>query len=96
MLHLQTHFHHPFDGHTSCFPLDYFTVNLQRFSFMTFTVINSKNSVLKYGLQACYKTCHELSYNVINTSNNKHSKDLEALDKEATEQAVQCSMVCLQ
>lgn len=63
---------------------NYFTVNLKGLSFMTFNVINSKNSVLKYGLQPCTRTCHGLSYNVINTSNNKHSKDLEALDKEAT------------
>lgn len=41
-------------------------------------------------------TWHELSYNVINTSNNKYAMDLEALDKETTWQAVQCSMVCLQ
>lgn len=76
--------HHPFDGHTSCLLLDYFTVNFKRFSSTTFNVINSKNSVLKYGLQPCTKTCHGLSYNVKNISNNKRSKDLEALDKEAT------------
>lgn len=29
-------------------------------------------------------TWHELSYNVINTSNNKYAMDLEALDKETT------------
>lgn len=39
---------------------------------------------------------HEASCNVINISNNKLTKDLEALDKETTGQAVQCSMVCLQ
>lgn len=41
-------------------------------------------------------TQHELRYNVTNTSNNKHAKDFEALDKETTLQAVQYSMVCLQ
>lgn len=51
---------------------------------MTFNVINSKISVLKCGLQPCTETCYGLGYNVINTSNNKHSKDLEALNKEAT------------
>lgn len=47
-------------------------------------------------MQWKWGTQHELSYNVINTSNNKHTKDLETLDKETTWQAVQYSMVCLQ